>query len=50
MERRATGGTGKVGGVIGEGRFELERAITQNELELHYQPIFDISGDALRGV
>jgi EAL domain-containing protein (putative c-di-GMP-specific phosphodiesterase class I) len=36
--------------VIGEGRFELERAITQNELELHYQPIFDISGDALRGV
>jgi len=33
-----------------EGRFELERAITQNELELHYQPIFDISGDALRGV
>jgi len=36
--------------VIGESRFELERAITQNELELHYQPIFDISGDALRGV
>jgi EAL domain-containing protein (putative c-di-GMP-specific phosphodiesterase class I) len=36
--------------VIGEGRFELERAITQNELALHYQPIFDISGDALRGV
>ncbi len=36
--------------MIGEGRFELERAITQNELELHYQPIFDISGDALRGV
>ena len=33
-----------------EGRFELERAITQNELELHYQPIFDISGEALRGV
>ena len=32
------------------GRFELERAITQNELELHYQPIFDISGDDLRGV
>jgi EAL domain-containing protein (putative c-di-GMP-specific phosphodiesterase class I) len=31
-------------------RFELERAITQNELALHYQPIFDISGDALRGV
>lgn len=36
--------------MIGEGRFELERAITQNELDLHYQPIFDISGDALRGV
>ena len=36
--------------MIGESRFELERAITQNELELHYQPIFDISGDALRGV
>lgn len=36
--------------MIGEGRFELARAITQNELELHYQPIFDISGDALRGV
>jgi EAL domain-containing protein (putative c-di-GMP-specific phosphodiesterase class I) len=33
-----------------EGRFELARAITQNELELHYQPIFDIGGDALRGV
>lgn len=36
--------------MIGEARFELERAITQNELELHYQPIFNISGDALRGV
>jgi EAL domain-containing protein (putative c-di-GMP-specific phosphodiesterase class I) len=36
--------------VIGEGRFELQRAITQNELALHYQPIFDISGDGLRGV
>ncbi|MEP6694938.1 MAG: EAL domain-containing protein [Chloroflexota bacterium] len=36
--------------MIGESRFELERAITQNELELHYQPIFDLSGDALRGV
>jgi EAL domain-containing protein (putative c-di-GMP-specific phosphodiesterase class I) len=36
--------------VTGGGRFELQRAITQNELELHYQPIFDISGDALRGV
>jgi EAL domain-containing protein (putative c-di-GMP-specific phosphodiesterase class I) len=36
--------------VTGEARFELERGITQNELVLHYQPIFDISGDALRGV
>jgi diguanylate cyclase len=36
--------------LIGEGRFELQRAITQNELALHYQPIFDISGDSLRGV
>ena len=34
----------------GDDRFELARAITQNELALHYQPIFDISGDALRGV
>ena len=33
-----------------EGRFELERAITQNELELHYQPIFDIDGKSVRGV
>jgi EAL domain-containing protein (putative c-di-GMP-specific phosphodiesterase class I) len=33
-----------------EGRFELERAITQNELELHYQPIFDIGGKSVRGV
>lgn len=31
-------------------RFELERAITQNELELHYQPIFEIDGKTLRGV
>jgi diguanylate cyclase len=36
--------------VTGDDRFELARAITQNELALHYQPIFDISGDALRGV
>lgn len=36
--------------MIGDARFELERAITQNELYLHYQPILDISGDALRGV
>jgi EAL domain-containing protein (putative c-di-GMP-specific phosphodiesterase class I) len=49
VERRAAG---RLDGatVISEGRFELERAITQNELALHYQPIFDISGDALRGV
>ena len=33
-----------------EGRFELERAITRNELELHYQPIFNIDGKTLRGV
>lgn len=31
-------------------RFEPERAITQNQLALHHQPIFDVSGDALRGV
>lgn len=33
-----------------DARFELERAITRNELELHYQPIFDIGGKTLRGV
>ncbi len=33
-----------------DARFELERAIVENELELHYQPIFDIDGRALRGV
>ena len=49
MERRAAGRLDWAS-VISEGRFELERAITQNELALHYQPIFDISGDALRGV
>jgi EAL domain-containing protein (putative c-di-GMP-specific phosphodiesterase class I) len=32
------------------GRFELERAITQNELELYYQPIFQIDAKTLRGV
>lgn len=36
--------------MTGEGRFELERAITRNELELNYQPIFDIDAKSLRGV
>lgn len=36
--------------MIEDGRFELARAITQNELELHYQPIFQIDGKAVRGV
>jgi EAL domain-containing protein (putative c-di-GMP-specific phosphodiesterase class I) len=36
--------------VTDEARFELERAITRNELELHYQPIFGIGRQALRGV
>jgi EAL domain-containing protein (putative c-di-GMP-specific phosphodiesterase class I) len=36
--------------VTGDARFELERAITHNELELHYQPIFEIDGTSLRGV
>jgi EAL domain-containing protein (putative c-di-GMP-specific phosphodiesterase class I) len=31
-------------------RFELERAITQNELLLHFQPIVDVPGRRLRGV
>ncbi|HEV8229325.1 MAG TPA: EAL domain-containing protein [Candidatus Limnocylindria bacterium] len=31
----------------GGARFELERAITQNELELHYQPIFEMEGRGL---
>lgn len=30
--------------------FGLEQAITRNELELHYQPIFEIDGKRLRGV
>jgi EAL domain-containing protein (putative c-di-GMP-specific phosphodiesterase class I) len=30
--------------------FELARAITQNELELHYQPIFAIDGKSVRAV
>jgi EAL domain-containing protein (putative c-di-GMP-specific phosphodiesterase class I) len=30
--------------------FGLEQAIIRNELELHYQPIFDIDGKRLRGV
>lgn len=33
-----------------DGGFELKRAITQNELELHYQPIFEIDGRAVRAV
>lgn len=33
-----------------ESGFGLERAITRNELELHYQPIFEIDGKRLRGV
>jgi EAL domain-containing protein (putative c-di-GMP-specific phosphodiesterase class I) len=31
-------------------RFELERAITENELVLHFQPIVDMLGRRLRGV
>jgi len=31
-------------------RFELERAITENELVLHFQPIVDVPGRRLRGV
>lgn len=31
-------------------RFELERAITDNELLLHYQPIVDVPGRSLIGV
>jgi len=31
-------------------RFELERAISENELVLHYQPIVDVPGRRLRGV
>ena len=30
--------------------FELARAITQNDLELHYQPIFAIDGKSVRAV
>ena len=30
--------------------FELARAITNNELELHYQPIFSIDGKSVRAV
>jgi diguanylate cyclase len=36
--------------VTGDARFELARAITENELELHYQPIFEIDGKAVRAV
>jgi EAL domain-containing protein (putative c-di-GMP-specific phosphodiesterase class I) len=31
-------------------RFELERAITENELVLHFQPIVDVPGRRLRGL
>ena len=31
-------------------RFELERAISENELVLHFQPIVDVPGRRLRGV
>ena len=31
-------------------RFELERAITENELLLHYQPIVEILSRRLTGV
>ena len=31
-------------------RFELERAITHNELVLHFQPIVDVPHRRLRGV
>jgi EAL domain-containing protein (putative c-di-GMP-specific phosphodiesterase class I) len=30
--------------------FELERAISENELELHFQPIVDVPGRRLRGL
>ncbi|HKY50068.1 MAG TPA: EAL domain-containing protein [Candidatus Limnocylindria bacterium] len=33
-----------------ESEFGLEQAITRNELELHYQPIFEIDGKRIRGV
>jgi EAL domain-containing protein (putative c-di-GMP-specific phosphodiesterase class I) len=36
--------------VTSEVGFELARAITQNELELHYQPIFAIDGKSVRAV
>jgi EAL domain-containing protein (putative c-di-GMP-specific phosphodiesterase class I) len=36
--------------VTSEVGFELARAITQNELELHYQPIFAIDGKSARAV
>jgi EAL domain-containing protein (putative c-di-GMP-specific phosphodiesterase class I) len=36
--------------VTSEVGFELARAITQNELELHYQPIFAIDGKLVRAV
>ena len=33
-----------------DARGELQRAIVDNELELHYQPMFDIDGTRVRGV
>jgi EAL domain-containing protein (putative c-di-GMP-specific phosphodiesterase class I) len=36
--------------VTSEVGFELARAITQNELELHYQPIFAIDGKSVHAV
>jgi len=36
--------------VTATGGFELARAITQNELELHYQPIFAIDGNSVQAV
>ena len=36
--------------MTGGGGFELARAITQNELELHYQPIFAIDGKSVQAV
>jgi len=36
--------------VTSEAHGELQRAITSNELELHYQPVFDIDGRTVREV
>src|SRR5207247_10073423 len=37
-------------GQTGVKRFELERAITENELILHYQPIVEVPSRRLTGV